>query len=213
MSPTPNNVDAWLEEELRRAFVPFSSAPLPVGAPYRSRRFPSAAAWSAARMATRIGVIVLAATCGMMATGALAAAAVTGTPDPADWTFHLTMTISTCTGQVAVGQSAPLGACVDAMVHYRGQRSFEERAREGSGSGRSLASPVTTTTAGPSDKKGGPDSPPGPAATPPLGAVPAGPPTPIENAPTALTTPQRRAPAAQPTLHGPPPTAPSTTNP
>jgi hypothetical protein len=142
MAPRLTNVDAWLEEELRRGFVPFKGAPLPAGSPYRDRRSTSSDGWFAAGIATRVAAIVVAATCGLMATGALAAAAATGTADPEAWTFHLTMAISTCAGQRNAAQGNGIGTCLDAMVHNRGLRTFEQRARDGTGNARSLASPL-----------------------------------------------------------------------
>jgi hypothetical protein len=218
------SLDSWLEEQLGNGFVPFSTAPIPAGAPYRTYRPQSAGPWFAARLATRTGVILVAAACGLMATGALAAAAVTGTANPQVWSLHLTMAISTCAGQGATGQSGGIGACVDAVVHYRGPKSFEQRARDGTGSARPLApaDPGATPDGTPADgKKGGPASSPGPDPNAihgrppavPVGppadqthgrpsGVPAGPATPHGNAPTAHPTPQGNPPTAQPTPHG-----------
>jgi hypothetical protein len=232
------NIDSWLEEELRRGFVPFSTAPIPAGATYRSLRHAPAQPWFATRMATRTGIILAAAVFGLMASGALAAAAVTGTADPRVWTVHFTMAISTCTERGAAGQGGGIGGCVNAVLHYRGPKSFEPRARDGTGSESSLASPDPGTTPGdkPANvKKGGPASSPGPdpnalhghPAGVPVGAptdaphgrpsdVPVGPATPHGNGPTAQPTPQGRpapqgkAPTAQPTPQGKAPTAPPT---
>jgi hypothetical protein len=141
--------DTWLEVGLEVEFVSFAKDPIPAGAPYRSRRAASAPPWSVARVATRTVVVLAAAASGLMATGALAAAAVTGSADPQVWTQHITMAIGTCAAQGAGGQGG-IASCVSAIVHYQGPRSQYHRTPAEIRAGASLPAPT------PEVKPGGP---------------------------------------------------------
>jgi hypothetical protein len=176
--------DSWLDDELQRGFASFEAAPLPVGAPYRSRRPASAGRWFGARLATRIVVVLVVAAVGLMATSALAATAVTGTTDPQTWTRHIVKAIGDCTTQVATGRGG-LDACAKAIVHRDGPKPHHQSHGEAA---PVLSSP--TPNAHPSGrqdgaKKVGPSPPAkGPEANAPEGRptnLPNGPPTVIPN--------------------------------
>src|ERR1700738_4088096 len=111
--------DSWLESELDVEYATFATAQIPAGAPYRNPHLTPAGHWSPARFAARSVPILAAAALGLVATGALAAAAVTGSADPQVWTEHIGVAIATCTG-VGTGAPAGIGSCVNAIVHHAG---------------------------------------------------------------------------------------------
>jgi hypothetical protein len=196
--------DGWLDDELQRGFASFEAAPLPAGAPYRSRPPASAGQWFAARFATRTVVVLVVAALGLMATSALAATAVTGTIDPQVWTRHIVKAVGDCATQFATGRGG-LDTCAKAIVHHEGPQPHQQ-----SHTGAAQVLPAPTPNAHPSGrpdggKKVGPSpAPKGPDANAPGGRptnLPNGPPTGVPNGrPSDL-------PPGPPSGHGKPPKA------
>jgi hypothetical protein len=201
--------DTWLEAELQVGYTSFASARIPPGAPYRSRHPDTAPPWSMARVATRTVVVLAATASGLMATGALAATAVTGSADPQVWTRHITMAIGVCAAQGAGGQGG-IGSCVSAIVHYQGPR-FHRQQPSPNANNASQSLPAPTPEAKPGGPSNGVKK--GQSTDTPVGSdtnVPHGRPTDLPNGPPAAVPhgPPSDLPAANHTNQGKPPTSP-----
>lgn len=125
---TAGQFDSWLEGELAKGFVPFSAKPAPAGAPYRaSLRQPK---WLASRMAVLVAVVI-----GLLGTGAIAAGAATGSPNPLVWGQHVSDAVATCRSELANGQHG-IGKCVSAFAHQKGAQNGANKSNgEGQGNG------------------------------------------------------------------------------
>jgi hypothetical protein len=150
--------DGWLDDELRRGFASFDAAPLPAGAPYRSRRQASPRQWFAARVATRTVVVVVVVVLGLMATSALAATAATGTTDPQVWTRHILKAINACPPQVVVGPGG-IGSCAEGIVHSDYPKSPQQQSHGKSGQALPAPTPDALPGGRPNDGKKGDPSP------------------------------------------------------
>ena len=200
-------LERWLEEELERGFVPFSAAPIPAGAPYRIHRPALSPRWVAARVVSRMAVVVVVAALGLTATGAMAASALTGTADPRVWAQDLNAAIATCAGQPGTTNGG-IGSCIGAFLHH-----------EGPGDGGSPAARTKTEAAAPNPNRPVKATGPAPQASPAtLGNATAGPdPVPSHGRPTGAPSqaPQGEAhakagatPALPPNGRGKPPATP-----
>ena len=126
--------DLWLEGELGKGYVPFSSTPPPAGAPYRAgvhaarhRRLPR----------TRAAIVAAAVAIGLMGTTAFAAAAATGSANPQVWGQYVSDAVSTCKSQLESGQH-DIGKCVSAIARQKGA---QQRNQHSSGHGASQNHP------------------------------------------------------------------------
>jgi hypothetical protein len=197
--------DGWLDDELQRGFASFEAAPLPAGAPFRSRRPASGGQWFAPRLATRTVVALVAAALGLMATSALAATAVTGSTDPQVWTRHIVRAIGDCSAQVSTGRGG-LDSCAKAIVHHDGPGLSRQQSHSEAAQVLSTPSPNAHPSGRPDEgKKVGATPPPkGPDANAPEGRptnLPKGPPTVIPNGRPSDVPP------GPPNGHGKPPKA------
>lgn len=196
--------DTWLEAELQAGYESFAPAPIAPGAPYRTRQPDPAPRRSVARAGTRAVVLLAAVVSGLMATGALAAAAVTGSADPQVWTQQITSAIGACEAAGPGGQGG-FGTCVGAIVHHHGSRHRYQQPSARAKASRPLPAPTPEAQPGrPSVKNGPPaDTPAGSDSSVPHGRptdLPNGPPAAVAQGPPAL-------PAATNTNHGKPPTS------
>lgn len=144
--------DLWLEDELRKGYVPFSATPPPAGAPYRAgvdaaelRRLPRGRAARAAIVAAAVAI-------GLIGTTALAATAVTGSANPQVWGQHVKDAVTTCKSELGSGEHG-IGACVRAIAHQKGTQERDQRSN-GNGAGQARPSPKGR----PSGNPGGPPS-------------------------------------------------------
>ena len=119
--------DSWLEGELGKGFIPFSQKPAPAGAPYRASL--SKPKWMASRMAVLVAVVI-----GLLGTGAIAAGAATGSPNPLVWGQHVKDAVATCKSELASGQLG-IGQCVSAFAHQKGAQNGPKKSN-GQGNGK-----------------------------------------------------------------------------
>jgi hypothetical protein len=141
--------DVWLNDELGKGYAPFRAVLPPAGAPYRSHASITRArrgrgAWAA--------IVVVAAALGLMATTALAAAAVTGSANPQAWGQYVSDAVSTCKSELTSGQHG-IGQCVRAIARQKGSQERNQHSN-GNGNGKAHATPKGRPTGVP----GGPPS-------------------------------------------------------
>jgi hypothetical protein len=141
--------DVWLEDELGKGYAPFGAAPPPAGAPYRAVSHAPGPRRPQGR-AARIATIVVAVAIGLMATTALASAAVTGSANPQAWGQYIRDAVSTCKSELSNGQHG-IGQCVRAIAHQKGPNESDQRSN-GNGAGKTHPSPKGR----PSNIPGGP---------------------------------------------------------
>jgi hypothetical protein len=176
--------DSWLEDELGKGYVSFSAALLPAGAAYRAGRQAPGRRGFMAGWAARTVAVVGAVSFGLMATGGLAAAVVTGSVDPQVWGRHVVAAVATCKSQLSSGQHG-IGACVSAIARQKGAQVRDQHSN-GHGAGTTRPSPggppSSIATGRPTDVPSGPPNghPTGGPSGPPNGhptGGPNGPPT------------------------------------
>ena len=125
---TAGQFDRWLEGELGNGFVPFSQKPAPAGAPYRASLRPRRSAW-------RTLVLIAAVSVGLVGTGAIAAGAATGSPNPLVWGQHVSDAVATCKSELANGEHG-IGKCVSAFAHQKGAQNGANKSNgQGQGNG------------------------------------------------------------------------------
>ena len=138
--------DLWLTDELGKGYTAFRGVPPPTGAPYRA----ASATHGPRGRAARAALVVLAVAIGLMATTALAAAAVTGSASPQAWGQYMSDAVRTCKSELANGQHG-IGPCVQAIARQKGPEKRNQHSNAG-GEGN----PHPTPKGRPSGLPGGP---------------------------------------------------------
>ena len=131
--------DLWLEDELGKGYVAFSSMPLRSGAPYRTGEHAPEVERRPRARAIKAAIVVAAVAIGLMATTALAATAVTGSANPQAWGQYVQDAVSTCKGELGSGQHG-IGQCVRAIANQKGAEKRDQHSN-GSASGKAHPSP------------------------------------------------------------------------
>ena len=129
--------DTWLHDEFAREFVRFSQRPPPSGARYRAA--------TSQRLSRRLklGLLAAAVAVGLLGTGSLAAAAVTGSTNPQVWGQFMNDVVTSCKDQLASGQHG-IGQCVSAAAHRKGTQNRDQPSNSGQGGGQKKHGPPTS---------------------------------------------------------------------